>query len=323
MSDTYSADATAARSTASTTERSAAGTTERSAPPTTARSTAATTYGLPGDDVYPEGIVASEEIGAFFVSGARSGDIFRGDLATGEISVLVPGDGRDPLTTVGLDLDRSRRLWVAGGASGKVFTFDASTGELLHTLETPPSHDTFINDLVVCPSGDLYATDSLRPWLFRVRSGSLAVDPWLELSGTPFESVEEGSDTNGIVVTPDEEYLIVVKTGTGQLFRVGTRTGEIREIDTGGEDLTGGDGLVLEGRSLYLVRNAAREVVLLELSADMLTAEVVSRFTDPSFEFPTTAAKIGGELLVVNSQFDVMGDGRPRLPFRVSRVRLG
>lgn len=278
------------------------------------------TYELPGEDVFPEGVALLEREGVFFVSGARSGAIYRCELDSGDVVELVAGDDREPLTTIGLDIDEGGRLWVAGGASGKLFAFEVGSGELVLTLSTPPADETFINDLVACPSGDVYATDSLRPLLFRVRSGS--VEPWLDMSGTALESREPGSDMNGIAVTADEEFLIVVKTGTGQLFRVETGTGRVAEIDLGGQCLTGGDGLVLEDRELYVVRNSARQVAVVELDADLLSGTVVASLSDPSFEFPTTAAKVGNELLVVNSQFDVMADGKPRLPFRVSRVPL-
>lgn len=279
------------------------------------------TYDLPGDEVFPEGIALCGEFGVFFVSGARSGDIFRGDLRTGTVEVFIPGQDREPLTTIGLDVDDDRRLWIAGGASGQLFVHDARSGALRKTFATPPADDTFINDVVSAPSGNVYATDSLRPLLFRVPAGAEEVEPWLELAGTEFESRAEGSDANGLVVTPDEAFLIVVKTGTGQLFRITTRSGQVAEIDLGGEALTGGDGLVLEGRELYVVRNSARSVDVVELGADLLSGRIARRLTDPSFEFPTTAAKVGDELLVVNSQFDVMGEGSPRLPFRVTRLR--
>lgn len=285
------------------------------------------TYDLPGDDVFPEGIAVNLEGRKFFVSGARSGSIYRGDIDSGEIEVWIPGDDRDPLTTVGLHLDANDRLWVAGGASGKLFVFDALTAVLLQTFSTPPAADTFINDLVGGNSGYVYATDSLRTLLFRVSPGSErgvgeSVEAWLDLSGTAFESRAKGSDTNGIVLTPDEAHLLVIKTGTGQLFRVGTRDGRIEEVDLGGDSLVGGDGLVLDGQTLFVVRNADREIDVVELDHSFSSGRIGSRYTHGSFEFPTTAAKAGKELLVVNSQFDAMNGGKPRLPFRISKVRL-
>lgn len=286
------------------------------------RKAGAVTFDLPGDDVFPEGIVWYEEERAFFVSGARSGAIYRSDLESGKVEVFVSGENREPLTTIGLDVDRYGKLWVAGGASGRLFVFDARSAELQQTFSTPRAEDTFINDIVSGLSGDVYATDSLRPLLFRVRAGADEAESWLELSGTAFESRVEGSDANGIVITPDEAYLILVKTGTGQLFRVDTHNRQVLEIDLSGEFVTGGDGLVLDGQTLYVVRNADREVDVVELDDDLLSGRITSRMTDPTLRFPTTAAKVGDELLIVNSQFDVMDAGEPRLPFTVSKLRL-
>jgi len=278
------------------------------------------TFDLPGEGVYPEGIALFEYAGTFFVSGARGGQIFRGDLATGRFEVLV--SGRAPLTTVGLAVGPGDTLWAAGGESGNVFTFDAYTGEGRQVFETPAATDTFMNDLVVAPSGDVYVTDSLRPYIFRVPAGSDSIEAWLDLTDTAFEATQPGSDSNGIVVTPDERYLIAVKTGTGELFRIDIAEREVARIDLDGEALTGGDGLILEEPTLYVVRNSASEVAVVELSEDLLTGTVTGRVADPSFEFPTTAAKHGDDLLVVNSQFDRMDGDQARLPFRVSRVRV-
>jgi len=285
-------------------------------------STSNVTFDLPGEGVYPEGITLFEAGNAFLVSGARSGDIFRGDLATGRLEVFISGEGREPLTTVGLDVDTNGRLWVAGGASGNVYTFDATSGEALQVFETAPAPDTFINDLVVAPSGAVYVTDSLRPYIFRIAPNSNSIEAWLDLTGSAFEASEPGSDSNGIVVTPDERYLIAVKTGTGELFRIDIAAKEVSLIDLSGESLTGGDGLILEGPTLYVVRNSAGEVVVVELVEDLLSGQVSGHVTDPSFEFPTTAVKHGDDLLVVNSQFDRMDGDQARLPFRVSRVRV-
>ena len=42
----------------------------------------------------------------------------------------------------------------------------------------------------------------------------------------------------------------------------------VTAIDTAGADLTGADGLVLDGRTLYVVRQPAGEIATVHLSAD-------------------------------------------------------
>ena len=83
---------------------------------------------------------------------------------------------------------------------------------------------------------------------------------------------------------------------------------------------------MLDGRSLYVVRNDPGVIDRVELSQDLLSGEVVEEINDPSFRFPTTIAEYGGRLLVVNSQLNLenggsMGEaGEPELPFTISGV---
>lgn len=284
--------------------------------------TGTTTFDLPGENVFPEGIAYHEASDAFFVSGAGSGALYRGDLETGEVEVFVPGDDRPPFTTIGLHADDQGRLWVAGGGSGNVYLFDIDSGELLSTLATPEAERIFLNDVVSSSEGGAYITDSQRPVLFRAAADGASVEPWLDLTGTPLEPGEADFAANGIVITEDDDYLIVIRSDTGGLVRIDTQTQEVSEIDLQGEAVTNGDGLVLDGQTLYVVRNADHEVTVVELSEDFTSGTVAERITDDSFAFPTTAAKVEDHLLVVNSQFNAMDDGEPELPFTVSRVAI-
>jgi hypothetical protein len=74
--------------------------------------------------------------------------------------------------------------------------------------------------------------------------------------------------------------------------------------------LTNGDGLRLDGRTVYVVRNEQGLIVPVNLSGDYVSGEVGQPFTDPSFVFPTTIAKTDGRLLVVKSQFDKQEESR-------------
>ena len=143
-------------------------------------------------------------------------------------------------------------------------------------------------------------------------------EPWLNFEGTPAE-YEEGFNLNGIDATEDGRYLVAVQSNTGELFRIDTASKEVVEINLGGESLVNGDGLLLDGRTVYVVLNEQELIVPVELSGEYSSGEVGKPFTDPSFAFPTTIAKTDGRLLVVNSQFDKR-EGQPDLPFTVSRV---
>ena len=93
------------------------------------------------------------------------------------------------------------------------------------------------------------------------------------------------------------------------------------EIAINGAVLNGGDGILLVGRKLYVMRNSAALLVTLRLANDFASADLISVSGNPSFQFPTTFAKYGERFLVVNSQFDKRATG-PVLPFNVSGIHI-
>ncbi|KAB1198979.1 superoxide dismutase [Haloferax sp. MBLA0078] len=251
----------------------------------------------------PEGIVTG--LGnEFFVGSLAAGAIYRGDLRTGSGEVFVPPvEGG---VAVGLSHDaRSNYLFVAGGPTGQASVYDANTGALVadYGLQGPP---TFVNDVVVTRTA-AYFTDSFRPALYRVPLGAggdvpdqSAVEE-IPLSGD-FTSVG-GFNANGIDAPPNGEYLIVVNSSTGLLYKVDPATGDATEIDLGGASLTAGDGILLEGRTLYVVRNQLNLIAVVQLDPEATAGEVVDEITDPQFDVPTTVAGFGNSLYAVNARF--------------------
>jgi sugar lactone lactonase YvrE len=146
------------------------------------------------------------------------------------------------------------------------------------------------------------------------------MEEWLNFTGTPLV-YQQGFNVNGIAISSDGKYLIVVQSNTGKLFRIDVATRAVTEINLGGETVTNGDGILLDVRTLYVVRNQQGLIVKILLSEDLSSGTVVSSSTDPSLTYPTTIAKAGDRLLVVNSQFNNRGEGKqPVLPFTVSSI---
>jgi sugar lactone lactonase YvrE len=286
----------------------------------------AQTFPLPGDEVYPEGVAYSPGTGDFFVGSTTDGAVFRGNVGEPSVeaeTLLEPGaDGRS--MAIGMKVDSSGRLFVAGGDTGRMFVYDTGSGELLGRFDNG-ADSTFVNDVALTPDGSAFFTDSMNPELYRVfpdGSGGYRQETYLEFEGTPIE-YEEGFNLNGLAATPGGRYLFTVKSLSGQLFRIDTRSKEVVEIDTGGADLTNGDGLLLLGRTLYVVRNQNEVIVPVELSPDYSSGTAGEGFTDDSLMYPTTIAAYDGRLLAVNSQFDARDEGRqPDLPFTVSDIPI-
>ncbi len=293
---------------------------------TASAQTGAQTFPLPGDEVYPEGVAYDPATGDFFVGSTGDGAVFRanvGEPGTEAETFLEPGsDGRS--TAIGMKVDLEGRLFVAGGDTGRMFVYDTGTGDLLDRFENG-ADTTFVNDVALTPDGSAFFTDSMNPELYRVfpdGSGGFQTESYLNFEGTPAE-YGDGFNLNGIAATADGRYLIVVNSTSGKLFRIDTRSKEVVEIDTGGADLTNGDGLLLIGRTLYVVRNENELIVPVELSSDYASGSAGEGFTDDALMYPTTIAAYDGRLLAVNSQFDVRDEGgRPDLPFTVSGIQV-
>lgn len=278
-------------------------------------------YALPGDNVFPEGVAYQKETPFFYVSSTSDGTIFRGNLRKPQAEVFLPGGQDGRTAAVGLKVDEEERLYIAGGATGNIFVYDVDTKRLLGKFNSGQSR-TFVNDVAVSDDEDAYFTDSQAPFIYKVTTDDdePRFEVWLDLRGTVFEYVN-GFNANGIAVTNDDEYLIVVQSATGKLFRISIETKEVIEIDLGGAALTNGDGILLKGSTLYVVRNQQELIVEVKLRKRFSEGRIVSQTTDPSFAFPTTIARAQGRLLVVNSQFDKRGSG-PALPFTVSSIKV-
>ena len=253
----------------------------------------------------PEGIAVSE--GRIFVGSIPTGRVFRAEIATGQGAVLVePPAGR---SAIGLKVDGRGRIFVAGGQTGKAFVYDAATGADIAEY-TLALGTTFVNDVVLTPQAAWF-TDSQNPVLYKVPVGSdgaLAAQSEvisLPLTGD-FQFVVGVNNANGIAATPDGALLIIVQSSTGKLFTVNPASGATQEILLGAESLPNGDGILLQGQTLFVVQNRLNLLAVLALAADFTTGTVSQRITNPNFDVPTTVAANNGSLFLVNARFGIV-----------------
>jgi Cu-Zn family superoxide dismutase len=282
-------------------------------------------YTLPGDAVYPEGIAYDRETRNFYVGSTTDGTIFRGNLNNPTAEVFSPGGADGRTSATGMKVNAQGRLFVCGAGTGLLFVYDTRTGALLGKFDTKSEPNTFINDVTVTPNGDAYFTDSVSPYLYRVyadASGALAYERWLDFTGTAL-TYQQGFNINGIAASDDGQYLIVVQTNTGKLYRISTASKQVSEINVGSETFTNGDGILLVGNILHVMRNQLALLVSVQLSSDYSSGSVISTFTSPQWAYPTTFAVAGDQILAVNSQFDKRNAQQaPVLPFTVASVPL-
>jgi sugar lactone lactonase YvrE len=254
----------------------------------------------------PEGI-ATGRGATFYVGSIPTGAIYRGDLRTGQGAVLVPGQAGHQ--SLGLKYDgRTDLLYVAGGPTGAAFVYNASTGANVASIQLTDQASTFINDVIVTKRA-AYFTDSFRPVLYRVdleRDGELPDPPESEevpLSGD-FVFTPGGFNTNGIAATPNGKSLIIVNTAAAALYRVDPESGQAKLIDLGGGSVPNGDGILLQGKTLYVVQNFLNQVAVVRLDSKLSAGTIVSTLTSPFLRIPTTIARFGDALYAVNARFD-------------------
>lgn len=294
---------------------------------TTPRDGATQLYTFPANDVvYPEGIAYHAGNGDFFVGSTAGGAVYRGNAwgRNRQLSVFLPA-GSDGRTDVrGMKVNPQGQLFMAGGASGIIWMYDAVTGRLLSSFNTGVAN-SLLNDVAIGPDGAAYVTDSNVPILYRIKAdaeGIYRLEFWRDLRDTAIQYTQ-GFNLNGIAVTSDGKYVITVQSNTGKLFRIATDTKEVSEIAlAGGDRMTNGDGILLDGQTLYVSRNSLNLIVQVRLSADYASGQQFGSFTDPMFAYTTTIAQVGDRLLAVNSQFNRRSTNNPELPFSIASVRI-
>ena len=258
----------------------------------------------------PEGIAIRGST-AYFGSLA-DGDIYAASLVTGKGRVISQGPGTP---SVGLKVDNHGRLFIAGGPSGTARVVDIRTGKILKSYTLTTASETFVNDVTLSKNAAWF-TDSSRPVIYRVSFGQNAVQT-IPLSGDYVH--QAGFNGNGITLTPDGRALIIVQSQTGFLFRVNPRTGVTQRIDLGGAVMTNGDGLLLKGRTLYVVQNFLNKVAVLQLNRAGTRGSLVRAITSKDFDVPTTAALFGHRLYLPNARFSTTPT--PTTPYWVTAVR--
>jgi len=270
------------------------------------------------DDFAPEGIAIGTG-SRFYAGSLTSGDIYRGDLRSGDGGIFV--DAPAGRAAAGMKVEEPRhRLWVAGGTTGHAYVYDTNTGTTVADITLAPSGPTLLNDVVVTQHG-AFITDSFQPVLYEVPiapDGSLGAPRTIAVSGPAATIIPGAPNLNGIEATPDGSRLIVGHTPLGALFTVDPATGASQPIGVTGGTITPGtpDGILLVGHSLWVVENFAERLVEIRLSPDLSHGTFGTVITSDLFRIPTTVAVHGDDFALVNARFDVglpppFGSGAP------------
>jgi hypothetical protein len=267
----------------------------------------------------PEGVAFDKESGQFFVSRTGSGAIFVGRPdAPGDLTEFIAGfdttAGNPPVAT-GLKV-RDGLLYVAGASTGQIRIYDLSDPK-----KPPDVFETgggFINDLDLDEDGDVFATDSSKPFIYKIDAASVkaGTGPVIAINAAPEITIDPAKfNLNGILARDDDE-LIVIQSNTGKLYRIKLRGDDpaerkIKEIPVKGGSLAGGDGLLLDRGRLLVVQGEGTtdetkngQISVVKLKHHKSKGRVEDVVGDPSLLGPSTIARARNLLLVVNANFD-------------------
>ena len=238
----------------------------------------------------------------FFAGDLFQGDVFKGDLRSGEVELLV--DAPSGRMAVGMDVDAGGRfLFVAGGLTGEAYVYDTTSGSEVAVFQLTDSAGTVVNDVVVTRDAAWF-TDSAQPQLYRIPirpGGVLGTAETLVLSGPAADTSGE-FNLNGISATPDGKTLLVAHSENGTILAVDPNSGTSETV--AGVSVPGVDGIRLEAGRLWVVQGFLNQVSRVKLSPDLASGTVDAVITSPMFQFPTTLARHGSRLAVVNGKFD-------------------
>lgn len=269
------------------------------------------------NDFQPEGI-ATGPGATFYVGSLTSGDIYRGSLRTGEGAIFVDAPPGRP--AVGMKVERSaQRLWVAGGPTGRAFVYSTRDGSTVANILLTSAAASLINDVTVTNDA-AYFTDTFNPVIYKVPIGPgarIGQPQSIPLSG-PAAVPGDFPNWNGIDATRDGKSLIVGHSSRGAMYLVDPVTGASRTIEITGGTITPdtADGILLDGKTLWVVENFANRLVKIELDPGLTSGRIVAAVTHPLFRVPTTVAEHGNRLALINGRFDLgfpppFGPGAP------------
>ena len=250
---------------------------------------------------------------------ALAGAIYKGNLRTGEGVILVPPTGK-PVSGLSYD-PRTDYLYAAtifDDLDQGVTVYDASSGDAI--TEIPFGAGIAINDCLVTRRA-VYCTDSFNPDLYKVvleKGGRLPSIPEVEVIPMPgFVMGEAGFAANGLVGDYDGEQLVIVNISTGVLFLVDTASGEASPIAIEGAEplFPDGDGLYLNGQTLYIMQNFSDKIAVVQLSGDLSRGEFIKNIPGEGefnpLNIATTIIGFGNSIYAINTNFFDIVFGNP------------
>lgn len=268
------------------------------------------------DRQYPEGIAYAPTLERFLISSVTQGKVGAVDLSGRYSDLLTDSklisgtgvkvrEGKVYVCNADLGISDKSTAQTVHKTAG-LLIFDLATRQLIRHVRldslrpTVPNARYLANDLAFDDAGNAYVTDSYAPVIYKVtpdyEASVLKDDPLF--ADDPQQLGRQQINLNGIVYHPDK-FLLVVKSSTGELFRVDlVNIGKVDQVT--GVVLPGGDGMVLANNNLYVV-NGQNKVSQVSSSDGWKTASIV-RTDSAGYSQATTNVSVNGRIYTINAR---------------------
>ncbi len=275
-------------------------------------------FTIPQKDLITEGIAYDSASKRFFVSSIHRRKIVAID-AKGKVSDFSLE--ADNLWSVsGMRVDEKRKiLWVTttafpqmqnfqkadDGKSG-VFKYDLRSGKLLKKyLLSNADGKHALGDLIVAKNGDVFASDSTSPNIYRITKEKDELEIFL--------TSENFASLQGLAFSPDEKTLFAADYSKG-IFKISMSDKQISQIAVDANtNPIGIDGIYFHTGNLIAIQNGfrphrvAKFVLNKEFSAITKSETLEANHAD--FNEPTLGVKVGNDFYyIANSQWALIGE---------------
>jgi len=258
---------------------------------------------------YPEGIAYSPVLNRFLVTSITQGKVGSVDKKGNYTDLFTDSQ---LISAIGVK-ELNGKVYVCNGDQGVsskstaqsklktagLFVYNMATNQVERRTDLAallPTTQHFANDVALDSQGVAYITDSFSPVVYRVGADGQAS---ILVNDPKFAPATGQFGLNGIVYHPDN-YLIVAKAGTGQLFKINLAINNAITQITGFPALTGADGMTLIGNELYVV-NGQNKVTHARSSDGWATASVV-KTDEVGYEQATTNTVYNNQIYTLNAR---------------------